>query len=53
MFLDGTAGESLLYFDARVQGTRNRVTYVEWEKTIMGPIKDTGGIEQGGTKSTD
>ena len=25
MFLDGTAGESLLYFDARVQGTRNRV----------------------------
>ena len=39
MFLDGTAGESLLYFDARLE---NRVTFVEWEKTIMGPTLAKG-----------
>ena len=31
----------------------NRKTYVEWEKVLMGPIKDTMGVEQGGTNSSD
>ena len=50
MFLDGSSGHSLLYLDARL---RDRVTYLEWEKLLMGPIKDTAGVEQGGPNSSD
>ena len=50
MFLDGTSGQALLYLDARLE---NRVTFLEWEKILMGPVKDTSGVEQGGTYSSD
>ena len=50
MFLDGTGGHSLLYLDARID---NRVTYIEWDKTLMGPINDEQGVEQGGPNSTE
>ena len=50
MYLDGTSGHNLLYLDARL---KNRVTYVEWDKTIMGPIFDQQGVEQGGPNSSE
>ena len=50
MYLDGTAGHSLLFLDARL---KNRVTYIEWERTLMGPIHDQQGVEQGGPNSSE
>ena len=50
MYLDGTSGHSLVYLDARLE---NRVTYVEWDRVLMGPINDQQGVEQGGTNSTE
>ena len=50
MYLDGTTGHSLLFLDERL---KNRVTYIEWNKTIMGPIKDQLGVEQGGPNSSE
>ena len=50
MFLDGTSGHSLLYLEERL---KNRKTFVEWDKTIMGPILDQQGVEQGGPNSSD
>ena len=50
MYLDGTSGHALIYLDARLE---HRVTFLEWEKILMGPVKDTMGVEQGGTNSSD
>ena len=50
MYLDGTAGHSLLYLYERLA---NRVTFIEWEKTIKGRIHDQQGIEQGGPNSSE
>ena len=36
--------EGLVYLDKRL---RNRLTYLEWDRHIMGPIRDTRGVEQG------
>ena len=44
----GTQDQGLVYLDKRL---RNRLTFVEWEKQIMGPIADTLGVEQGGRPS--
>ena len=44
----GTQAEGLVYLDKRL---RNRLTFVEWDKQIMGPIADTIGVEQGGCAS--
>ena len=44
----GTQDEGLLYLDNRL---RNRLTYIEWDKQILGPILDTIGVEQGGIAS--
>ena len=44
-YLAGTRDEGLLYINHRL---RNRHTFVEWEKQILGPIRDTIGVEQGG-----
>ena len=43
-YLAGTHDEGLVYLDRRL---RNRLTYVEWDKQLMGPICDTMGVEQG------
>ena len=50
MYLSGTSGYGLLYLDARLE---HRVTFLEWEKMLMGPVKDTMGVEQGGPNSSD
>ena len=44
----GTIDEGLLYLAKRL---RNRLTFVEWERQVMGPIADTMGVEQGGCAS--
>ena len=44
-YLAGTTDEGLVYLDRRL---RNRLTYIEWDKQLMGPIMDTMGVEQGG-----
>ena len=44
----GTDDEGLLYLDHRL---RNRATFIEWDKEILGPIHDTIGVEQGGCAS--
>ena len=43
-------GESLLYVNNRLA---NRETYLEWDKILMGPIRDSVGAEQGGINSGD
>ena len=47
-FLAGTQDEGLLYLDKRL---RSRRTHIEWEKEVLGPIRDTQGVEQGGCAS--
>ena len=44
-YLAGTQGEWLVYLDHRL---RNRKTFIKWDKEILGPIRDTIGLEQGG-----
>ena len=47
-FLAGTEGEALIYLNNRL---RNRKTFIEWNKKLMGPICDKLGVEQGGVNS--
>ena len=46
----GTTGQSLLYINNRLE---NRQTYVEWDGSLMGPINDECGLEQGGPSSSE
>ena len=50
LFLAGTNDHKLLYLDQRLS---SRKTYCEFDKTLMGPIHDTRGLEQGGISSSD
>ena len=50
MFLAGTEDQRLIYLDQRLG---NRHTYCEFDKHLMGPIKDLRGLEQGGVSSSD
>ena len=50
MFLAGMDGNSILLMNQRL---RNRHTYIDWNRTIMGPILDDHGLEQGGGNSSD
>ena len=47
-FLAGTTDQGLIYFDARL---KNRSTFTEWDKILMGPIDDLLGLEQGNVNS--
>ena len=47
-FKAGTCDQGLLYLNNRLE---NRRTYCEWSKTLMGPIDDSIGVEQGGVNS--
>ena len=47
-FLAGSRGQGLLYLADRLS---NRLTHVEWDKCLMGPIADLLGVEQGGCLS--
>ena len=44
----GTQNEGLVYINNRL---KSRLTFIEWNKQIMGPILDTVGVEQGGCPS--
>ena len=41
-------GEALIFLDNRL---KNRRTFIEWNKIVMGPILDKLGVEQGGVNS--
>ena len=47
-YLARTNGHGLLYINSRLE---NRKTFVEYDKTLMGPIRDSLGVEQGGVNS--
>ena len=47
-YLAGTTGHSLLYLNSRLE---HRKTNVEFDKVLMGPIRDLVGLEQGGVNS--
>ena len=47
-FLAGSSGQGLVYLDNRM---KSRLTYIEWNKILMGPILDKLGAEQGGVNS--
>ena len=47
-FLAGSHGQGLIFLDNRL---KNRKTFVEWAKVLMGPICDKLGVEQGGILS--
>ena len=44
-FIAGSQGQGLLYLADRL---KNRKTFVECDKCLMGPILDKLGVEQGG-----
>ena len=46
----GMRDQSLMLIDARL---KNRKTVCEWNRTLMGPIKDECGVEQGGVNSSE
>ena len=50
LFIAGTCDQRLLYINERLS---NRKTYCEYDKTMMGPIEDVRGLEQGGVSSSD
>ena len=50
LFISGMHGNSINFINNRLT---NRLTYLEWAKNIMGPIKDELGLEQGGTNSRE
>ena len=47
-FLAGSQDQGLIFLDNRL---KSRQTNIEWDKTLMGPIKDRLGVEQGGINS--
>ena len=47
-FKAGTQDQGLLYLNNRLG---NRQTFCEWSKSLMGPIHDNLGVEQGGINS--
>jgi hypothetical protein len=47
-YLAGSQDQGLVYLDNRL---KFRKTFIEWDKTLMGPICDKLGVEQGGCNS--
>ena len=50
LYFCGTSLASVAYIDNRL---KYRNTYIDWEKTILGPVFDEKGLEQGGVSSSD
>ena len=50
LYLAGVEGDALLLMDHRLS---HRNTFYEWGKTLMGPIFDQHGVEQGGINSSE
>ena len=49
-YLNGMTGQSIIYLNNRHS---NRITFLEWDKLLMGPIADEQGLEQGGCTSSE
>ena len=50
MYTAGMDGNTIVYMNQRLI---NRLTFLEWDKNLMGPIMDEHGLEQGGSNSSD
>ena len=50
LFEYGVQDQGLLAIDQRL---KNRKTVCQWNRSLMGPIKDECGVEQGGKNSSD
>ena len=50
LYKSGMEGDTLTYLNHRFT---NRKTFVEWDNTLMGPIPDEHGMEQGNKNSSD
>ena len=50
LYFCGTSKSSILYIDSRL---KNRTTFLDWNRTVMGPIFDECGLEQGGVNSSE
>ena len=50
LYMSGVSGNALTYLNNRLA---NRRTFVDWNKTVMGPIIDEHGVEQGGVNSSE
>ena len=50
LYFCGTSDASIIFINNRL---KSRTTYLDWDKTIMGPIVDERGLEQGGVSSSD
>ena len=50
LYLSGMDGQGVLYMDNRL---RSRITVLEFDKSMVGPIHDECGVEQGGVPSSD
>ena len=50
MYLAGMDGNTTILVNHRL---KNRLTYLDWDRTLMGPIQDDYGLEQGGPNSSD
>ena len=50
LYSAGTDDQRLIYIDERL---KNRYTYCEFDREMMGPIRDSRGLEQGGISSSD
>ena len=50
LYLSGIDGNTAIFLDHRLN---NRLTYIEWDKSLMGPVHDNHGLEQGGSNSSD
>ena len=50
LYLAGMDGNTTNFMDHRLT---NRLTYLDWDRNIMGPIKDEKGLEQGGGNSSE
>ena len=50
LFLDTMPDQRIRYWDLRLA---NRTTFCQWDNSLMGPIKDQLGVEQGGPNSSE
>ena len=50
MYVAGMDGNSTVFVKNRLV---NRKTYLDWDRNLMGPIKDELGLEQGGSNSSE
>ena len=48
--MDTTKDQRVIFWDQRLA---NRTTYCQWGNSVMGPIHDQRGVEQGGPNSSE